>query len=241
MIRLAVRRVVRHAAKRIIGLQVVEEDAHSIQLQDFMDPKEFHMDKALRRMQAITRTMQEDVLRTFAEPLEKDDRNFEERDDEVDSLYWIINKQYHALLRDPSYATKLGLNAKQALNYLMVARLVERTADHASRIASNIEALRGSDIQQRLENRIEKQARRAVQLFTDSLTSFHKADVDAANKIITDVEAFKTAQDSVMKESLGLGGEDILHVALALSSIARTAAYAADVAETAINHKVAMA
>lgn len=235
-----VRRAVRLAAKRIIGIQVVEEDAHSILLQDFMDPKEFHMDKALRRMQAITRSMQEDALRTFSAPAD-DASTIEERDDEVDSLYWIINKQYHAILRDPTYAQKMGLNAKQALNYLMVARLVERTADHAGRIHENIMTLQGSEIERKLENRIEKQARRAVQLFTDALTAFHKQDVDAANKIIGEVDSFRSTQASVTKESLSLAGEDILHVALALDSIARTAAYAADVAETAINHKVAMA
>lgn len=236
----SMRRAVRASAKRIIGLQITEEDGNTIILQDFMDPKEFHINKALRRMQAITRTMQEDALRAFEGPLDKEERNFEERDDEVDSLYWIINKQYHAILRDSAYAQKLGLNAKQAFNYLMVARLVERTADHASRIAENIQAVHGSNVQQKLETKIEKQARRAVQLFTDALQAFHKADVDSSNKIIADSNSFRTAQDNVMKESLSLGGEDILHVALALDSIARTAAYAADIAETAINHKVAL-
>lgn len=237
----AMRRAVRQAGKRIIGLQIVEEEPNMIILQDFMDPKEFHIDKALRRMQAIARTMQDDALRAFQGPLDEHDSNFEERDDEVDSLYWIINKQYHAILRDATYAHKMGLNAKQAFNHLMVARLVERTADHASRIAENIAALHGSGIQQKLENRIEKQARRAVQLFSDALQSFHKTDVDAANRILRDVGSFKSTQHSVTKESLSLGGEDILHIALALDSIARTAAYAADVAENAINHKVAMA
>lgn len=235
----SIRRAVRLASKRIIGIQIVEEDANSILLQDFMDPKEFHIDKALRRMQAIARTMQEDALKVFESPMEEE-ATLDERDDEVDSLYWIINKQYHAILRDPTYAQKMGLNAKQAFNYLMVARLIERTADHAVRIASNIQALHGSDIQTKLENRIEKHARRAIQLFADALQAFHKQDVDAANLLIGEVESFKKAQDSVIKESLGLGGEDILHVALALDSIGRTAAYAADISETAINHKVAM-
>jgi len=235
----SIRRAVRLASKRIIGIQIVEEDANSILLQDFMDPKEFHIDKALRRMQAIARTMQEDALKVFETPMEEE-ATIEERDDEVDSLYWIINKQYHAILRDPTYAQKMGLNAKQAFNYLMVARLIERTADHAVRIASNIQALHGSDIQKKLENRIEKHARRATQLFADALQAFHKQDVDAANRLIGEVEAFKNAQDGVIKESLSLGGEDILHVALALDSIGRTAAYAADISETAINHKVAM-
>lgn len=234
-----VRRAVRRAAKRIIGLQVVEEDATGITLQDFMDPKEFHIDKALRRMHAICRTMQEDALKVFNEPLDEEDSTFEERDDEVDSLYWIINKQYHAILRDSSYAQRMGVNANVALNHLLVARLIERTADHAARLAENVQALHGSEIQTKLENKIEKHARRAIQLFADALQAFHKQDVEAANRIIVEANAFKTAQSAVGKEVLSLGGEEIMHVALALDSIARTAAYAADVAETAINHKVA--
>lgn len=235
----SVRRAVRQASKRIIGLQVTEEDAHGITLQDFMDPKEFHIEKALRRMQAICRAMQEDALKVFQQPMDPEDTSFQERDDEVDSLYWIVNKQYHAILRDPSYAQRMGVNANQALNHLMVARLIERTADHAGRIAENVQALHGSEIQKKLENRIEKHARRAIALFGDSLNVYHKQDVAAANRIIADATAFKTAQDAVIKEALSLGGEEILHVALALDSIARTAAYAADVAETAINHRVA--
>src|ERR1051325_4489912 len=107
----SVRRAVRQASKRIIGLQVTEEDATGITLQDFMDPKEFHIDKAQRRMEAIWRTMQEDALNVFQEPLERDDVSFQERDDEVDSLYWIVNKQYHAILRDPSYAQRMRVHA----------------------------------------------------------------------------------------------------------------------------------
>ncbi len=234
------RKGVRNAAKRIIGLETVEEDANSVTLQDFLDPKEFHIDKGLRRMQALCRAMQEDALRAFSEELEDVHATFTDRDDEVDRLYWMINKQYHAILRDPAYAQKMGLNASQALNYLMCARLIERTADHALRIAENVQALRKDDVAAKLESKIEKQARKAVSLFADSLSTFHKQDAEAANRIIEDAAHFRASQDALMRESLGLGGESILHVALALESIARTAAYAADVAETAINHRVAM-
>ncbi|MEA3201859.1 MAG: hypothetical protein QOE90_3287 [Thermoplasmata archaeon] len=237
----ATRRAVRQASKRIIGIQVTEEDSHSITLQDFMDPKEFHIDKGLRRMQTLARNMQEDALKLFNEKMDDFAAVFGERDDEVDSLFWMVNKQYHAILRDPAYAQKMGLNANQALNYLLCARLIERTADHATRLAENIDALRNDKVQQKLESRLEKQARKAVSLFADALAAFHKQDLGAANKIIAEAHAFKTTQESVMKESLSLGGESMLHVALALESIGRTAAYAADVAETAINHRVAMA
>ncbi|HWH07630.1 MAG TPA: PhoU domain-containing protein [Candidatus Thermoplasmatota archaeon] len=236
----AARRALRQAAKRIIGLEVVEEEASVVVLQDFLDPREFHMDKGLRRMQALTRAMQDDALRAFTEPIDDFEALIAERDDEVDRLYWMVNKQYHAILRDPTYAQKMGLNASQALNHLLVARVVERTADHAIRIARNAQAMRGDDIGAKLAHKIEKQARKAVQLFAEALTAFHKQDVAAANRIIGEATAFKSGQDAVIRESLSLGGESMLHVAYALESAGRTAAYAADIAETAINHRVAM-
>lgn len=236
----AAKRAVRMAARRIVGIEVVEEEANAVILQDFLDPREFHMDKGLRRMQALTRAMQEDALRAFTEDVPDIEESFGERDDEVDRLYWMINKQYHAVIRDPSYAQKMGVNASQALNYLMAARLIERTADHALRIARNAVAIRDDEIHAKLENKIEKHARKACQLFADSLVAFHKQDIDAANRIISEASAFREAQDALTRDTLTLGGERMLHVASALESVGRTAAYAADVAETAINHKVAM-
>lgn len=236
----SVRRAVRQAAKRIIGLEVVEEETNTIVLQDFLDPREFHMEKGLRRMQALTRAMQEDALRAFNEELEDVRSSLADRDDEVDRLYWMINKQYHAILRDPTYAQKMELNASQALNHLLAARVIERTADHAARIAENAQAMRGDDIGAKLAHKVEKQARKAAQLFADALTAFHKQDSEAANRIIGDAKSFEASQDALIKESLSLGGESMLHVAYALESVGRTAAYAADIAEIAINHRVAM-
>jgi phosphate uptake regulator len=234
------RQAVRNAAKRIIGIEVVEEEPNTVVLQDFLDPREFHIDKALRRMEALTRTMQEDALRAFRTGPEDAVESLTERDDEVDRLHWMINKQYHALLREPAYAQKMNLNPHQALDYLVVARLIERIADHATGIAVNLEALRGGELRAKLETKIEKQARRAFQLFSTALTAFHKRDTPAANKLIGEVKEFERSQDTLIKDSLSLGGEEILHVAYALESIGRTAAYASDIAETAINHDVVM-
>lgn len=234
------RRAVRLACRRIVGLQVVEEDGHGIVLQDLADPKEFHVEKVLRRMQAIARAMQEDAVRAFGEPSEDILSSLAERDDEIDSLYWMINKQYHAILRDPAYGARMDVTTNQALNYLMAARLVERVADHALRIAKNVDAMRGDEIGGKLASKIEKHARKAFQLFADAMSAFHKQDATAANAIIGEASRFEATQDTVIRDALSLGGEGILHVAYALDSIGRTAAYAADIAEIAINHRVVM-
>jgi phosphate uptake regulator len=236
----ATRRAIQQAAKRIIGIEIVDDELNTVVLRDFLDAREFPMEKGLRRMSTLARAMQEDALRAFRDDRDDLEQSLQDRDDEVDRLYWMINKQYHGVLRDPSYAQKMGLNSSQALNYLMVARLVERVADHAMRIAENVQALRAGGSHSKLESKMEKQAKRAVLMFAESIAAFHKQDAKEANRIIEDAKAFGSAQDAAIRESLSLGGADIVHVAYALESIGRTAAYAADVAETAINHKVAM-
>lgn len=236
----AMRQAVAQSAKRIIGIEVVDDEPHAVTLRDFLDAAEFPIEKGLRRMATLTRAMQEDALRAFTDDSEDVSTTMADRDDEVDRLYWMVNKQFHGILRDPSYAQTMGLTASEALNYLMVARVIERVADHALRLAVNIQALHAAGSHAKLETKMEKQAKKAVQMFSDALTAFHKADVAEANRVIGEAKAFSTAHEAAIRESHSLAGEDIVHVTFVLDSIARTAAYAADVAETAINHKVAM-
>jgi phosphate uptake regulator len=146
----AAREVIRRAVRRIMGLEVIEEDANVVTLQDFLDPREFHMEKALRRMGILTQAMQEEAFANLLVPTKDALESAHDRDDEVDRLFWLINKQFHAMLRDASYAAKMAITPSQGLNYLIAARLVERTADHADRI---VELLQGKPSLQRRDNR----------------------------------------------------------------------------------------
>lgn len=235
----AARLVIRQAVRRIMGLEIVEEESNSMTLQDFLDPREFHVDKALRRMSMLTQAMQEEAFVMLREPNPDILSSLRDRDDEVDRLYWLVNKQYHAMLRDASYAAKMEMSATQALNFLLLARLVERTADHADRIATHALALpRGRAIDTYLP-KLEKEARRAADLFREALQTFHKKDPRKANQVVETAKQFSRVQDRLLKEAAALGGEAVSHLAPILESVGRTAAYAADVGEVAINHKVA--
>lgn len=230
---------IRNAARRIMGLEVVDEEPNAMTLQDFLDPREFHLDKALRRMELVTQAMQEEALGAIVAPSAEVLASLADRDDEVDRLYWLVSKQYHAMLRDTGYAARIGLNASQALNVVAVARIVERTADHAKRLAEQAVELPKHKIPDATLQRLEKQGRRAAELFRGALQTFHRVDAKRANEIIDEAADFSKAHDRLLREISPLGGETVAHLAYILESIARTAAYAADVAETAINQKVA--
>lgn len=235
----AARLALRQAVRRIIGLEIVEEEANSMTVQDFLDPREFHMDKALRRMVMLTQAMQEEAFATLQDPNPDLLSSLKDRDDEVDRLYWLVSKQYHAMLRDGSYAAKMDLTATQALNFLLAARLIERTADHADRIATHALALQRTRAVEAFLPRIEKEARRAAELFREAIQTFIKRDPKKANAVIEAANQFSRNLEKMLKEAAALGGEPVSHLAFILESIGRTAAYAADVGEVAFNHKVA--
>jgi phosphate uptake regulator len=232
----AARAAVRQAVRRIIGLEITDEDNHSITVQDLLDPREFQTRKALRRMSILTRAMQEEAVRSLA----IDDATLvaraEERDDEIDKLYWLVNKQYHAMLRDTSYATLMGMSAHEGLNHLLLARLVERTADHAARITQQAAGIRRTKALDPFMSKLEKQAQRAMELFQKGMSAFFKPDAAAAHTIIEEAGRLHDAQERLLKEAGSVKSEVLSHLAFVIESIGRTAAYAADVSEVTVNH-----
>jgi phosphate uptake regulator len=235
----AARQTIRKAVRRIIGLEITDEQPNSITIQDFLDPREFQLEKALRRMGMLCQAMQQEAHETLRQPSADAVKSAEDRDDEVDRLYWLASKQYHAILRDSTYGSKMGLNASQALNYLLAARLLERTADHADRItheATQLTAFKGS---QAFREKLAKEFKQASDLFLQALQNFHKRDARAANQVIEESYKFLEGQKRLLRDAADFGGEPASHLAFIIESIMRTAAYAADVAEVAINNKVA--
>lgn len=235
-----VREAVQEAARRVIGLEVVEEDATHMVLQDFLDPAEFHIPKALRRMVSLTRAMHEEAIAATVSRNEAPLRAVMARDDEVDRLYWMVNKQYHTILSDPAFGEKMNLSASQGLNFLLLARLVERTADHAARIADNLLALSGERVPADVLEEVSGQHRRALELFNRGITAFFALDREASHALIDEAKSFRDAQHRVLTDLLALKGEKLVHLAYVLESVTRTAAYAADVAETALNHEAGL-
>ncbi len=233
------RQSIRRAVTRIMGLEVIEEDMTSVTVQDFLDPKEFHVDKALRRMDMLTQAMQQEAEILLKDPETSTRDSLRDRDDEVDRLYWLVNKQFHALLRDVSYASKMELSPSQALNVLLVARMTERTADHADRVGQEAVELPRTRERDVFMEELAEAWRRASGLFADAMATFRKRDSAEADEIIEKANRFQDDQAAYLKKATDFGSEAVTHLAFIIESIGRTAAYAADIAEVAINHKVA--
>jgi phosphate uptake regulator len=134
----------------------------------------------------------------------------------------------------------MQVTPSQGLNYLLLARLVERTADHAKRISDNVAELGSSKVEPAVLRKIQRLGDDSLGIFKDAIAAFFKRDPRAANDAIDRAEKVHEAKRQLVHEVMDLKGPSAVALAYILESLERTASYGADVGEIAINHVVAV-
>ena len=232
-----VRRVARDFTRMVIGPQILEETRSSLILQDLSNPAEMSAEKSLRRMYMTARAMHEDALealRTRDEALAKD---VAQRDEDVDRLYWMVAKQYSlAHLGGPT--TSADWRRTGIHNYRLVAKLLERVADHAERIAAAASAI-GPPLEPRLLKDLQAGSGTALAILDQAFGALMARDADGANRAVDRAHELQKLVDSLAHRVATHKGEELLALGSVVDSIQRTGGYATDIAEIAINHVLA--
>ena len=163
-------------------------------------------------MQIITRDMHMEAIRSLTEsnPAIADD--VVARDDEVDKLFWMIEKQHHQVLRDVYFAEKLNVTPQEALGFLLVARSIERVADHAVKLANNGRSVRPGH---RLVPKLSEMSKAVIDLFDDATNTFNKNNFDNAYDIINRSELLGIKIEKLKHDTLLLVDEQSTTVAIA--------------------------
>jgi phosphate uptake regulator len=230
-----VRRVAREFCRLVIGPEVIEESRNSLVIQDLSDPSELSSEKCLRRMHLTVRAMVEDSIAA----LKKSDaglaRDVALRDQDVDRLYWMVAKQYHLSSVVP-IATNNGFDQRAIHGYQLVGKLLERIGDHAQRIAMTYPILgEGKTLDPKLIKDFEEAATSAVAILDQSFNALISGDIDAANEAIDARTQHEKLMNALSHRVATRKGEELLALGTIVNSLGRTARYAADIAEQAIN------
>src|SRR3990170_509476 len=230
----AVRRVAREFSRMVIGPEVLEESRTSLVLQDLSNPAEMSAEKSLRRMYMTTRAMHEDALEAVRTRDETLARDVEQRDEDVDRLYWMVAKQY-SLAHLAGGVTAADWRRTGVHNYRLVAKLLERVGDHAERIALAAVSLK-DDLDARLLKDLQAASAAALGILDDAFRALMARDLDAANAAVDRGAGLQRMVDNLTHRVAARRGEELLALGAIADSIHRTGSYATDVAEIAINH-----
>jgi phosphate uptake regulator len=230
------RKIIRKMIHNVIGPEIIDETSQSVKVKDLLDSSDLSLTRGLKRMYVITRSMFTDAVLS----LQKQDldlaEDVESRDDEVDKFYWMIAKQYNLVLNDLFFAEKMKIKTREALGYLLVARSIERIADHAKKLAGNIKHIK---IDQKMREKIVKASDEILSLFDKSFNSFNRDNFETANDTISKAKKLSNSTNKLndMLYKTNTNSETIASLAIILDSLERTRAYAIDIAEAAINHQ----
>ena len=232
-----VRRVVRDFTRKVLGPEIIEEGRTAIVVQDLSRAADLSAEKTLRRMHLTVRAMHEDAMAAVRTRDPELTRDVEQRDEDVDRLYWLVEKQYSlAHLGGPASAAewrRTGIH-----DYRLVAKLLERIGDHAERIALAARSLE-TDLEPKLVRDLQGASQAALSVLESAFSALMAGDVAAANEAVDRAKALAGTLDGLTHRVSAHKGEELLALGEVMDSIRRTGGYAADIAEIAINHVLA--
>jgi len=141
-----VRDSVKATVKRLVGLEIVEEDSHRIVLQCLVEPSMLVPERMVRRLHAITLAMQKDALSAILQEDAKLANSVIERDDEVDRMYFLLVRLLRAAIIDISISERLGTPPIDCLDYRLLAGFMESFGDYSVIIGESALGLAGKKV-----------------------------------------------------------------------------------------------
>lgn len=230
-----VRKVAREFCRLVIGPEVIEEQRNALVIQDLSDTSELSSEKCLRRMHLIVRAMLDDAILAFKTGGSALAHDVALRDQDVDRLYWMVTKQHTVHTGGPTDSAAIS----GSHNYRLVAKLLERIGDHAQRIAETYPTvIDGKGLDPRLVRDLEEAKTSAVSILDKAFNSLLTGNIDLANEAIDARTHHQKLIDALSHRVATRKGEELLALGTVVDSLGRTASYAADIGEQAINWAV---
>jgi phosphate uptake regulator len=155
--------------RKLVGLEIVDEDNSNIAIQFLLDANTLDAEKILRRMNSIVGGMYRDVLNGLRLKSEGIKNLILSRDDEVDRQYFLLVRLIRSAMVDQKLARKLNLSNIDILDYRIAANHLESAGDYIGEFASTVPSISRTKIVDEISEAgsyIEKMQERSVAAFT---------------------------------------------------------------------------
>ncbi len=232
--RYAVKEFVR---RKLVGTEILSDTPNELTLQVLLSYPELSVNDALRRMSMITISMHRDAIEALSSGNPQLAREVVAMDDEVDRFNLYIVRLLKEAASDRRILQEIGLKSpKECLGYRLIAKSVERVADHAADIAENSLTLTLSALSEEVANELRSMSSLALKLFERAMASLYEWSYTSADSVLEGVvETRGLEAKAVQKIIKNAPPEDVPSLRLIIESILRTAEYGGDIAEAVLN------
>ena len=217
--------VIKNFLDLTVGFEVVVENERTAVLEDIVSLPTLTFDKAIRRIDTLVRSLVKESVSRNKIPGDY----IISKDTEVDKFNLYIQRLYNESLKNYSILQMNKIRMEEALSYLLFSRIMERVADHATRIYIIAKP-------ELLDENIEvmKYVNDAIEIFEKSVEAYFKKNVEEANDLISRKEFIKRQRD-ILKEQIK-NSSHAVDLEEILEDIERIALYGTDICELTIDY-----
>ncbi|MFB5620296.1 MAG: PhoU domain-containing protein [Nitrosopumilus sp.] len=120
---------IRNSMRRLVGMEIIEEDASHINMQFLLDATTLNPAKILKRMSSIALGMYDDVLNGLISDDKSNLQTLSKRDVEVNRQYFLLVRLIRSTLVDKRLANVFNLENIDVLDYRVAANVLENAGD----------------------------------------------------------------------------------------------------------------
>jgi phosphate uptake regulator len=222
----------------LVGTEIVIDTPTELTLQVLLNYPELTVQNALSRMSIIASSMHKEAMTALKKLDYQSAKSVIETDREVNRFSLYIVRLLKLAVSNQRIVKDIGLTSqKECLGYRLIAKAVERTADHATKIAENTIQLKELVNEEILE-RVSQLSCLAISMFETSMEALFKHDFNLAETVIEKLsQVYKLEKETVLY-SHNAKIEEIVNLRLIIESVRRTAEYATDISEVVLNLNV---
>lgn len=132
------REKIRNSMRRLVGMEIIEEDASHINMQFLLDATTLNPEKILKRMSSIALGMYDDISNGLISDDKSNLQTISNRDVEVNRQYFLLVRLIRSTLVDKRLANIFNLENIDILDYRVAANLLETAGDSIVELANFI-------------------------------------------------------------------------------------------------------
>ena len=228
------REKIRNSMRRLVGMEIIEEDASNISMQFLLDATTLNPEKILKRMSSIALGMYEDVCNGLISDDKSNLQTISKRDVEVNRQYFLLVRLIRSTLVDKRLSNIFNLGNIDVLDYRVAANLLENAGDTIVELA---ELIYNSSLPKEPLKKIFHVAQNFNLLAEKSIDAFTKSDRLLA---IEAISLHKETQEKLSKLRVTLGNKkqipiDFLDIVYLFERIAKSWADVVDLVKPIYN------
>lgn len=180
---------IKKATRKLIGLEIVDENSFDICFQFLLDAKTLNIGKILAMMNSIIQGMLRETIHSLNGEFSNDfTKKIASRDDEIDRQYFLLVRIIRTAIMNKKLASNMNLSNIDMLDYRIAANFLETAGDLIAELVTYLNELR--EVNQ-VASLIKKIGDSLSEMQYYSVEAFISTSRDKAFRVIENYEDFK--------------------------------------------------